>query len=215
MNDCTAAFDAVDARCQQLGSNTKRAAWFRAQVEIEAQATETNAGRSARIVQNLERAARLEGWEKLSASVHSSHGTVRDIERLRRSLRARYDFLDGRLHLSAFVDLGTVGLSCDRARYRDVASSHQAANGRPATSPGYIEMDVKDLRALEFEHPRGSGKRYRAVGVYDTATSENVAHADVIQIRQASNSVPMKDLKYNLVQRYKDEIQLWPQNVTE
>jgi|GEM_PF-3610088 hypothetical protein len=130
--------------------------------------------------------------EAQSVSLHSPE-PVQDAELVVRALDQPLHFVGGEFTPAAFSDCASAGLSVDRlahctleqawvgaeARLR-IWHNKRAADGKEQTQRHVIaltEFAVEELRAMRV----GLNSTTRqAIGVFDTAKADNVAHADVI-----------------------------------
>jgi hypothetical protein len=114
----------------------------------------------------------------LTASRHSP-GVVQPNELLFRSIKQKHvDDLSNQIHPDAVEDISKRGLSLDRLEHRPIELAIQAAKNRPAAVGaigGYVAVQASQLSAVSITAAR-------QVGLFDTATEENPAHAEAFVI---------------------------------
>lgn len=127
-------------------------------------------------------------WELLSASDHSP-GPVRNDEVLYRQILhpIHVDLESRTLKPTAFDDAADKGMSVERIAYKSLDDIRQSGRDRAAAQriqPKYADRRlyaIAELHSVEIRSIFVEGNR-RGLAVYDTAKSENKAHADICQI---------------------------------
>lgn len=132
---------------------------------------------------------------ELEAKTVSSHspGPVHDAELVVRAIDQPLHFSDGEFTPAAFTDCASVGMSVDRLEH---CTEHQAwagaearlhtwhinriAAGKARTERQVLALVVFAVAELRAMRLIVNSKPERALGVFDTAKPENVAHADVV-----------------------------------
>lgn len=128
--------------------------------------------------------------EKKSVSSYSPC-PVEDSERLLRALDNPTHW-NAQLHEftpTAFIDAGGHGLSVNREKYAGFCDLVSAAEKRIAARStsddarrlvGFADYECGQLRALTGETEKGD--HLRLLGIFDTASPNNISHADVIAL---------------------------------
>lgn len=150
-----------------------------------------NAGNSNVVKELQKQQTEALAWETSTASDHSP-GPVGQDEILYRQIvqPLHVDLETKTLRPFAFNDVANKGLSVDRAKHwsvaeivksgRDCVAAHPAGDGRSLYA--LAELRSLDLRLIVDR----SGQR--SFAIYDTATCDNFAHADVCQIVDGKQS---------------------------
>lgn len=155
----------------------------------------------------------LVDWQREPASPHSP-GPVADGELLRLALYDGRQVVAGELHRNAFSPLMSLGLSTDRSGHATVQESmkraRQKAEKDGKAAWGYVEIDVAHLRSMKVPE-----SRLEAIGVYDTAipgtpeSEGNLSHAEGFMLVKTTNSVPLKSLQADLLDKYRAGLKRW------
>jgi hypothetical protein len=208
MTECQEFFEQLDAECNSLRTATIRGDRLRQERKDES--------REARL-------KRLVDWESTTASRYSP-GPVDSTEHLRMAILQGRDVAEGTPHRGMFQPLVDIGLSADRltATTPDATKVRfQAlANSKSKLLFGFLDLSVAHLRSVvcdrevPVEKPKkqqpvtnAAVPKVRAIAVYDTAISDNTAHAEAFLVVKHSNSKPYKSLETDLLERYRDHIQ--------
>ncbi len=191
MTDCQAFFEQLDRDCA---------------------ASDTAKIRGQRLREMGEgRLQRLLDWENQAASRYSP-GPVESKEAIRKALFNDRDVVDGCLHRNAFLSLDDLGLSADRTEKTTADATRKRfenlASSKRRSLYGYVDLDVTFLRAQTTKHD-DKIPNVRAIGVYDTATADNGAHAEAFLIVEFSNTRPKKSVQADLLDKYKSQIKAY------
>lgn len=143
-------------------------------------------------VANLPSTPEAVAWESLTASIDSP-GVVRDEELLARLIFSpiHVDAGTGTLTPAAFNDAHDKGLSVERLTYRlltDVFAlgRARALARREGDAPSRVLHAVGLFKCAALRAVLHDG--VRAVAVYDTALSDNTAHADICALVRAKKA---------------------------
>jgi hypothetical protein len=155
-------------------------------------------------VKALQKIADALAWEEDTASDHSP-GVVKNDEQIVRQVTHPNFFDDGSQKIKPiwFDDVANKGFSSDRLTYTTVEEVvHRAQvraddrNAKPENA-GKTPVTVHSLGKLPVSRIREiSCNDARAFGVYDTALSDNVAHADVCQLAHGTQEA--RSIRYEL-----------------
>jgi hypothetical protein len=186
MTECREFFEALDGECRTQGAAIR--------------------GPRLRAMRG-DREQRLIEWESQTASGFSP-GPVSNHETIRKALYQGKEIVDGLLHRNSFLPLDTVGFSADRTSFTtdDECKARSAARASSETPLyGYIDVTVASLRERQCQKDETSVSE-RAIGIYDTAIKENVAHAEAFMIVRFSKTKPFKSIQADLMQEYQPRV---------